>query len=123
MATVAQLTLLGETVVFPVAEAPVPVSATDWGLLVAVSVNVRIAVTRPPDAVGVKTTVAEQLAEAERAEPQFVPEMAKSRGIRATLMAILPTVIDEPRAPLLRVTVCGALLEATAVLANVKASR
>ena len=106
--------------VFPPAEAPVPASATVCGLLVAVSVNVRVAV-RAPAAVGLNTTVAEQLAEAGRPEPQFVPETEKSEEF-APLMEMLLMVIDEP-APLLRVTVCGALLEATAVLANVEACR
>jgi hypothetical protein len=115
MATAAQLTLVGEAVVFPAAEAPVPASGTVWGLLVAVSVKVSTAL-RAPDAFGVKTTVAEQLAEAGSPEPQLVPETAKSEEF-APLMAMLLMVIDEP-APLVRVTVWGALLDATAVLAN-----
>ena len=115
MATAAQLMLVGEAVVFPAAVRPVPASATVCGLLVAVSVNVRVAV-RVPAAVGLNTTLAEQLAEAARPEPQFVPETEKSEEF-APLMAMLLMVIDEP-APLVRVTVCGALLEATAVLAN-----
>src|SRR5947209_3822774 len=115
MASGPQLTLAGEAVVFPAADAPVPASAIDWGLLVAVSVNVRVAV-RVPAAAGVKTMVTEQLADAARPAPQLVPETLKSEEF-VPLMPMLLMVIDEP-APLARVTVCGALLEATAVLAN-----
>jgi hypothetical protein len=45
--------------------------------LAAASLKLRVAIRVPP-AVGVKTTDAEQLAEAARLVPQVVPETAKS---------------------------------------------
>jgi hypothetical protein len=62
--------LSGE-IVIPVAAIPNPESATVCGLLVAVSVKLRVAV-RVPVVVGEKTTVAVQVAEAARLVPQVL---------------------------------------------------
>ena len=71
-ATVPKFKVAGETVTLPdVPLAPSPVSETCCGLLVALSVKFRVAV-RVPEAVGLKTMLAVQLAEAARVEPQVV---------------------------------------------------
>ena len=106
--------LEGETDALEAAN-PVPDRATACGLLVAESVKVRVAV-RVPDAVGLKTTVAEQPAPAPRLAVQVVPEMVKSAA-SAPVMAIPLMVIAVVR-PLLSVADCDALLAPTTVEAK-----
>src|SRR6267142_1433062 len=49
---------------------PVPLRATDWGLLAALFVSVKVPLTAPP-AVGAKLTLIVQLAPPARDEPQL----------------------------------------------------
>ena len=60
---------VGEKIRFWVADSPVPVKATDWGLPSAVSVKSRLAV-RMPLAVGAKATLTAQEAPGTRVVPQ-----------------------------------------------------
>ena len=75
------------------ADGPAPDSVTVWGLPEPESLNNKVAV-RVPVTVGLKTTLAEQLAEAPRLVPQVLLLMAKSPGF-APLIATLLIVIDE----------------------------
>lgn len=79
------------------------------------SVNDSVAV-RVPVAVGLNTTLAEQFAFAPRLVPHVLPLMAKSPAL-VPLIATLLIVIAE-LVPLLRVAVCAALVEPTAVAGN-----
>ena len=79
---------------------PVPVSATDCGLLLAESVKLRIAL-RVPAAVGLNTTLAEQLAAATRLVPHVLAEIAKSAAF-VPVIATLLTVMDVPEPVLQR---------------------
>lgn len=75
---------------------PVPVRATDCGLLGAVSVNFNVA-DRAPDAVGLKTTVALQLAEAARVAPQVLAEIVKSPAFVPDIATLLMVMDEVPR--------------------------
>jgi hypothetical protein len=106
--------LVGKTVALEAAN-PVPVRVTAWGLLVAESVKVRVAV-RVPAAVGLNTTLAEQLAAAARLAPQVAPEIVKSEAL-APVMAI-PLMVTAVVRPLASVADCDALLDPTTVPAK-----
>jgi hypothetical protein len=85
------------------------------GLLLAVSVNARVAV-KVPDAVGLNTTLAEQLAAAARLAAHVLLEIAKAAALvpeMATLLIVMAALV-----PLLSVTDCGELVDPTAVFAN-----
>ena len=90
---------------------PVPDTATDCGLLGAVSEKVKAAV-RAPDVVGLKTTVTVQLAEAARLPPQVPAEMLKS-PVFAPVKPMLLIVIEDVL-PFFKVAVCDPLDEPTA---------
>jgi hypothetical protein len=84
---VPKATLAGETVT----PAPIPVSESCCGLLVPVSVTLRVAV-RVPTAVGLKTTARVQVAEAARVEPQVFWLRMKSAAlvpVKATLLIVM----------------------------------
>jgi hypothetical protein len=110
----ANVRLEGETLAVEAAN-PVPDSVTAWGLLVPESVKVRVAV-RVPAAVGLKTTVAEQLAAAARLAAQVVPEIVKSEAL-APVVAI-PLMVTVVARPLANVADCDALLDPTMVPAK-----
>ena len=97
----------------PVVPPPVPVSATDWGLLDAVSVKLRVA-DRAPVAVGLKTTVAVQLAEAAKLAPQVLDEMLKSPEFVPVMASLLMVMEALPR--FLSVVVCDGLEDPTFTL-------
>lgn len=106
--------LVGETVA--TGAVPVPVKLTVWGLPLALSVMLRVAV-RDPLAAGAKVTLIVQLPPATTElphvfvwakSPTFVP--LKVRVV--TLKAALPELV--------RVTACAALLEPTAWLEKVR---
>jgi hypothetical protein len=77
---------------------PVPLSVTDWGELVALSVNVNAAV-RAPDAVGVNVTFTWHCAPAATDVPQVFPLVAKSpefvppRAMELKLTSALPVLL------------------------------
>jgi hypothetical protein len=89
-------------------DAPDPESATVCGLLLAVSVKVRVA-ERVPDADGLKTTAAAQLEDLTRVEPHVLLDMVKSAAL-APEMAMLLIEMDE-LVPLDNVADCDALLD------------
>jgi hypothetical protein len=96
MATDAHDRLAGDADALPEGANPVPESATVWGLLVAASVRLRVA-ARVPVAVGVKTMLIEQFADAARLAPQVVPETEKSAGLApATEMLVMETAVAKP---------------------------
>ena len=115
--------LLPRTTVMAVGEFEIVKSGPDpfieivCGLLVAVSVNVRVAV-RVPAAVGLNTTLAEQLAEAARLAPHVLAEIAKSAAF-VPVIATLFTVMDVP-SPFFSVAERDALVDPTAVPAKVR---
>jgi len=74
-------------------EGPEPDSATVCGLPEPESANDSVAV-RVPLTVGLKTTLAEQLADGARLVPQVLPLIAKSPGF-APPIAILLSVIED----------------------------
>src|SRR5215472_17384493 len=80
---------------------PVPERVTIWGLFVAESAKFRLAV-RVPAAVGLKTSVAEQLAPTDKVSPQVVADATKSVAFAPVTVAP-PRVIGE-ELPLDRVT-------------------
>src|ERR1019366_2063487 len=70
-----------------------------WGLLPAVSVNARVAIKVPP-AVGLKTTLAEQIAAAARLTPQVLLKIAKSTAFvpeMVTLPMVMAAVVPSLR--------------------------
>ena len=79
--------------------------------------NVRVAV-RVPDAVGLKTIEAVQLAEAARLVPQLLLEMLKSPGFAPEIET--PLIVIDALVPFDSVAACAELLEPTAVLANAR---
>jgi hypothetical protein len=118
IATTTQLNEVGLTVALPEPVAvPVPLRATDCGLLVAESVKLRVAL-RAPLAVGLNTMDAVQEPAAARLVLHVLLAMLKSPAF-VPAMAMLLIVIDV-LCPLDRVTVCEALLDPTLVLANVR---
>ena len=84
---------------------PVPDKATDWGLPAALSVTV-IVPGWLPVAVGVKVTLMEQLAPAATEAPQV---LVWAYGALATMLVMVSAAVP----PLVRVTVCAALLVLT----------
>jgi len=115
--TNAQLRLDGDIVAAPAGADPAPVRVTDCGLLPALSVNWSVAL-RVPDAVGWKTTPAEQVLPVERLETQELDAMEKSPAF-VPVMATLPMVTGEP-VELDRVADWEALAEPTVVEAKVR---
>jgi hypothetical protein len=95
----------------------VPESETFCGLPVAESVKLSVAV-REPVAVGLKTIDAVQLVDAARLVPHVLLAMLKSPASEPDIETPL-MVIDELD-PFDSVAVCAALLDPTAVLANVR---
>lgn len=91
---------------------PAPDSTTVCGLPVAESLNDSVAV-RVPLTVGLKTTLAEQVAEAPRLVPQVFELKAKSPGF-APPIATLLMLIDE-EVLFVNVALCGELVDPTAV--------
>src|ERR1700681_2824767 len=83
------------------ASTPVPLSETACGLLVALSVKVRVPV-REPAAVGVKVTLMEQAVFPGRTEEQL---LVREKSPVATIEEIFNCAVPE----LVRVTVCAAL--------------
>ena len=79
----------------PTAVVPVPVTLVVWGLLLALSVTLRVAV-RVPAAVGVKVTLIVQLPPAGTLAPQVLVGIAKSplfvpvTAMLVMLNAVLP---------------------------------
>ena len=96
---------------------PVPERASDCGLLLAESVKLRIAL-RVAAAVGLKTTLAKQLAAAARVLPHVLAEIAKSAAFVPVIDTPF-TVMDEP-SPFFSVAERDALVDPTAVLAKVR---
>lgn len=84
---------------------PVPLSATLWGLPVAVSVMVSVAVAAPA-AAGVKVTEMTQLASPERDDPQVFVWL-KSAAFAPANPILLMVSPDDPK--FWSVTVCGEL--------------
>ncbi len=114
--TETQLIVVGLADALPdVVAAPVPVSATVCGLFVAESVKLSVAV-RAPDAVGLKTTEAEQLAAAARLAPQLLVGILKSPAF-VPVIATLLIVIDAP-VPFASVDDIAELLDPTLTLPN-----
>jgi hypothetical protein len=68
---------------------------------------------RDPDAVGLKTTLAEQLAAAARLAPHVLVDMAKSPAFVPPM--VMPLMVIDDLVPLLSVADCAALVEPTAV--------
>jgi len=96
----------------------VPESATACGLLLAVSVKVRLA-TRVPAASGLNTTLTEQLAETARLVPQVLLEIVKS----AEFVPVTEMLLSEMEAPLsfFKEVDNAALLEPTFTAPNERA--
>ncbi len=92
-ATDTQFRLVGDTEALPDAVAPVPDSATFCGLLLALSVKLRVAL-RAPVAPGLKVTETVQVDEAPRLLPQVLLEMEKSPAFVPEIAMPL-IVIDE----------------------------
>lgn len=109
MATAAQVRLEGETELAPVDD-PEPERATIWGLLVAESTKLRLAV-RAPVAAGVKTMLTVHAAEMAREAPHVLPVTRKSDALAPDTDTLL-IEIDEP-GPFKKVTVWAALLVPT----------
>jgi hypothetical protein len=109
----AKLSEVGLSVAF--AEVAVPVRLAVCGLLLALSVTVRVAV-RVPLAVGLKVTLIAQLAPAARLEPQLLVS-AKS-PLLVPVMAML-LMDSAPPLEFESVTVWGALVVPTDWVANV----
>jgi hypothetical protein len=114
-ATDAQLRLVGETEALPDPVAPVPDSATDCGLLLALSVKFRVAFLAPV-APGLKVTEAAQFDEAARLLPQVLLVIEKSPAFVPEI-AMLLIVIDEA-SPLVKVADFAALVEPVVTLPN-----
>lgn len=86
---------------------PLPVSATVWGLFVALSVICRVAVSAPAT-LGLKTRLKVQLAPAARVEPQVVADCEKSPAfVPVNFVLMLLRVVD---VPLVRVTIWAELV-------------
>lgn len=100
----------------PVA-APVPVRATDWGLFVAESVKLSVAL-RAPLAVGLNTIDAVQDPAAARLVLHVSLAMLKSLAFVPEIATLL--IVIDVLCPLDRVAACEALLDPTLVLAKVR---
>jgi hypothetical protein len=94
---------------------PTPDSATTCGLPEAASVKFRFA-AREPDALGLNTSVAEQLPPTERLAPQVVPETTKSDAF--VPVTAIPLMLSAEVLPFDSVTACDAALDPTFVLPN-----
>ena len=116
-AVLANERLAGDTDAALELAAPVPESDSDCGLLLAESMKLRIAL-RVPAAVGLNTTLAEQLAAAARLAPHVLAEIAKSAAF-VPVIATLFTVMDVP-SPFFSVAERDALVDPTAVPAKVR---
>ena len=93
LVTVPNDRLVGDTVTLPEVELdPVPLSATLSGVELLLTVIPQLA-ERDPVAVGLKTTVAVQFAEAAKVDPQVVEEMEKSPAL-VPVMAPVPIVTE-----------------------------
>jgi hypothetical protein len=101
----AKTRLAGDTVAL--GRLPVPDSNTVCGLLVALSVKLRVA-ARVPAAEGVNTTSMVQLAEAARALPHMLAEMAKSPALVPAIAAPAMEMTASPR--FCKVMICAGLL-------------
>lgn len=95
---------------------PTPESATICGLPGAESVKFRLAV-RVPEALGLNTSVAEQLAPTERLAPHVLPDTTKSNGL--VPVTATPLIVMGDVFPLFSVTDWDAALVPTAVLPKV----
>lgn len=93
-----------------------PDRATACGLLVAESTKLRLAL-RPPAALGLKKTVAEQLPFTETVVPQVVPERTKSDALAPPTEMLLTLIGDV--IPFDRTMVCDTVLVPNAVLPKV----
>jgi hypothetical protein len=93
-------------------DGPDPDNETICGLPLPESANDSVAV-RVPLAVGLKTTLAEQLAEAARLVPQVLLLIAKSPALVPP--SVMPLIVMDEVIPLLRVADCAELVEPTAV--------
>jgi hypothetical protein len=98
------------TLPVPVEDAPVPVNATVCGLLVPVSEKLSVPV-RVPAAIGLKTMVAVQLADAARLVPQVLLAMLKSAAFVPEIVILLMVLAEV--VPFFRVAVCETLLAPT----------
>jgi hypothetical protein len=87
--------LAGLAVTLPVEAVPVPESATVCGLLLAVSVKLRVAV-RAPVAAGLKEMVAVQLANAARLAPHVLLEIVKSAALLPVIVMLLTVIAAGP---------------------------
>jgi hypothetical protein len=96
---------------------PVPPRETVWGLLVALSVNLRVA-DRAPEVEGVNVILTAQLALPARLAPQVLAEIAKSAAFVPDTEMLLIFITDP--APFVSVTDCAGLVEPTAVVAKLK---
>ena len=114
-ATDTQFRLVGETEALPEPVAPVPDSAIFCGLLLALSVKVRVALLAP-EAPGLKVTETVQFDEAARLLPQVLLEIEKSPAFVPEI-AMLLIVIDEV-CPLDKVADFAALVEPVVTLPN-----
>jgi hypothetical protein len=117
--TVANERVEGLTVRVLVADAPAPESATACGLLVAVSVNVRVA-ARLPEAEGLNTILAEHEPAGEILVPQVLLEMEKSPEFVPVIAMLLMESSVLP--PLDKETDCAELLEPTLTVAKESAA-
>jgi hypothetical protein len=99
-----------------VAASPDPERVAVCGLLLAESVNTRLAV-RAPEADGVKVMVTEQLDEAIKVEPHVLLVIAKSDALAPVMAMLLIVMADVPL--LLNVTDFEELVEPIATLAKV----
>ena len=94
-----------------------PARETVCGLLVAVSVKERVAL-RVPDAVGLKTIEAVQLAAAASVVPHVLLAILKSPAFVPDKATLLMLIEVEP--PFFSVVVCGELVEPTAVFTKAR---
>ena len=93
-------------------DGPDPDKVTICGLPLPESANDSVAV-RVPLAVGLNTTLAEQLADAARVLPQVLLLMAKSPALVPP--SVTPLIVMDEVVPLLRVADCAELVDPTAV--------
>lgn len=117
-ATATQFNVVGLTDALPEpVAAPVPLRATDCGLLVAESVKVSVAV-RAPLAVGLNATEAEQEPAAARLVVHVLLAMLKSPAFVPEIATLL--IVIDVLCPFVKVAVCEALVDPTLVLAKVR---
>jgi len=94
---------------------PVPVTPAVWGLLLALSVTVNVAL-RVPTTVGVNVTSIEQLAPAARLAPQLLVCAKSPLFVPVKAMFV---ILSAELVPFTNATAWGALVELTVWLANV----